>query len=73
MLTRQGNLLQVLVEVILREGVDLDLARAADGYADAPHSLGLDALHVQGDQLQTQVLHSFFVVVRARQIPDIAL
>jgi len=54
MLARQRNLGKVLPQVVVREGVNLDLARAADGYSDTSHGLSLRALHRQRDELEAQ-------------------
>ena len=57
-LASKGDLRNVLLQVVLREGVHLDLARSVDRDADASHGFGLYALHRKGDQLQTQVFHT---------------
>ncbi len=54
MLASQRDLGKVLPQVVVSEGVDLDLARAADGHTDTSNGLSLCALHRQGDQLEAQ-------------------
>ena len=54
----QRDLGEVLRQVVVGEGVHLDLAGPADGHANASYGLGLRALHRQGDELKTQDLHA---------------
>lgn len=53
-LASQRDLGKVLLQVVVREGVDLDLACAADRYTDTSNGLSLCALHREGDQLEAQ-------------------
>lgn len=61
MLASQRDLGEILREILLREGVHFDLARPADGYPHAPHGLGLDALHRQGDKLKAKDFHALWI------------